>query len=39
MVVRLIEAGDFGAYPDALRFLIVVKDAGALIADARGGST
>jgi len=28
MVVRLIEAGDFTAYPDALRFIISVKDAG-----------
>jgi beta-phosphoglucomutase len=28
MVVRLIEAGDFRAYPDALRFIIAVKDAG-----------
>jgi beta-phosphoglucomutase len=28
MVVRLIEAGDFRAYPDALRFVISVKDAG-----------
>ncbi len=28
MVVRLIEAGDFTAYPDALRFVIAVKDAG-----------
>jgi beta-phosphoglucomutase len=28
MVVRLIEAGDFTAYPDALRFIIGVKDAG-----------
>jgi beta-phosphoglucomutase len=27
MVVRLIEAGDFHAYPDALRFIIAVKDA------------
>ena len=27
-VVRLIEAGDFHAYPDALRFIIAVKDAG-----------
>jgi beta-phosphoglucomutase-like phosphatase (HAD superfamily) len=26
MVVRLIEAGDFTAYPDALRFIIGVKD-------------
>jgi beta-phosphoglucomutase-like phosphatase (HAD superfamily) len=34
MVVSLIEAGDFTAYPDALRFVITVKDAGALIADA-----
>jgi beta-phosphoglucomutase-like phosphatase (HAD superfamily) len=28
MVVRLIEAGDFTAFPDALRFIIAVKDAG-----------
>jgi beta-phosphoglucomutase-like phosphatase (HAD superfamily) len=28
MVIRLIEAGDFTAYPDALRFIIAVKDAG-----------
>ena len=28
MVVRLIEAGDFTAYPDALRFIIHVKEAG-----------
>ena len=34
MVVRLIEAGDFTLYPDALRFVIAVKDAGLLIADA-----
>jgi len=34
MVVRLIEAGHFTAYPDALRFVIAVKDAGLLIADA-----
>jgi beta-phosphoglucomutase len=34
MVVRLIEAGDFTAYPDALRFVIAAKDAGLLIADA-----
>jgi beta-phosphoglucomutase len=34
MVVRLIKAGDFNAYPDALRFAIAVKDAGLLIADA-----
>ena len=34
MVVRLIEAGDFTAYPDALRFVIATKDAGMLIADA-----
>jgi beta-phosphoglucomutase-like phosphatase (HAD superfamily) len=34
MVVRLIEAGDFTAYPDALRFVIATKDAGMRIADA-----
>src|SRR5258708_29832625 len=34
MLVRLIEAGDFSAYPDALRFVIATKDAGMLIADA-----
>jgi hypothetical protein len=34
MVARLIEGGDFTAYPDALRFVIAVKDAGMLIADA-----
>jgi len=34
MVVRLIEAGDFNAYPDALRFIIAVKDAGIRVAAA-----
>jgi beta-phosphoglucomutase len=34
MVVRLIQAGDFTAYPDALRLVIAAKDAGMLIADA-----
>ena len=34
MVVRLIEAGDFTAYPDALRFIIAVKDAGLRVAAA-----
>jgi beta-phosphoglucomutase-like phosphatase (HAD superfamily) len=34
MVVRLIEAGDFTAYPDALRFIIAVKTAGVLVAAA-----
>jgi beta-phosphoglucomutase len=34
MVLRLIEAGDFHAYPDALRFIIAVKDAGMLVAAA-----
>jgi beta-phosphoglucomutase-like phosphatase (HAD superfamily) len=34
MIERLIEAGDFTAYPDALRFLIAAKDAGLLVADA-----
>ncbi len=28
MLVRLIEARDFHAYPDGLRFIIAVKDAG-----------
>jgi hypothetical protein len=31
---RLIQAADFTAYPDALRFVIATKDAGMLIADA-----
>jgi beta-phosphoglucomutase len=34
MVVRLIEPGDFTAYPDALRFIIAVKDAGIRVAAA-----
>jgi beta-phosphoglucomutase-like phosphatase (HAD superfamily) len=34
MVVRLIEAGDFTAYPDALRFIIAVKDVGLRVAAA-----
>jgi beta-phosphoglucomutase len=34
MVVQLIEAGDFTAYPDALRFIIAVKDAGMRVAAA-----
>jgi beta-phosphoglucomutase-like phosphatase (HAD superfamily) len=34
MVVRLIEVGDFTAYPDALRFIIAVKDAGIGVAAA-----
>jgi beta-phosphoglucomutase len=34
MVVRLIEAGDFTAYPDALRFIIAVKDCGLRVAAA-----
>ena len=34
MVVALIQAGDFTAYPDALRFVIATKDAGMRIADA-----
>ena len=34
LVVRLIQAGDFTAYPDALRLVIAAKDAGMLIADA-----
>ena len=34
MVVELIEAGKFAAYPDALRFLLAVKDAGIAVAAA-----
>jgi beta-phosphoglucomutase len=34
MVVRLIEAGDFTAFPDALRFIIALKDAGLGVAAA-----
>jgi beta-phosphoglucomutase-like phosphatase (HAD superfamily) len=34
MVIELIEAGDFTAYPDALRFIIAVKDAGIAVAAA-----
>ena len=32
--MSLIEAGDFTAYPDALRFIIAVKDAGWRVAAA-----
>jgi beta-phosphoglucomutase len=34
ILVRLIEAGDFTAYPDALRFIIAVKDSGMRVAAA-----
>lgn len=34
MLVRLIDAGDFAAYPDALRFIIAVKDRGIRVAAA-----
>jgi beta-phosphoglucomutase-like phosphatase (HAD superfamily) len=34
VVIQLIEAGDFTAYPDALRFIIAVKDAGIRVAAA-----
>jgi beta-phosphoglucomutase-like phosphatase (HAD superfamily) len=34
MVIRLIEAGDFTAYQDALRFIIAAKDAGVRVAAA-----
>ena len=34
MVVELIEAGKFSAYPDALRFVLAVKEAGLAIAAA-----
>jgi beta-phosphoglucomutase-like phosphatase (HAD superfamily) len=32
MVVRLIEAGDFEVFPDALRFVVATKDAGLRLA-------
>ena len=34
MVIKLIEAGEFKAYPDALRFLLAVRDAGIPVAAA-----
>ncbi len=34
MIVELIEAADFDEYPDALRFVLALKDAGVLIAAA-----
>jgi beta-phosphoglucomutase len=34
MVAWLIERGDFAAYPDALRFIVAVKDAGVRVAAA-----
>lgn len=34
MIVDLIEAKDFSEYPDALRFVLALKDAGVLIAAA-----
>jgi beta-phosphoglucomutase-like phosphatase (HAD superfamily) len=34
MVVQLIEAGEFSAYRDALRFLLAVKNAGLVVAAA-----
>ncbi len=34
MVVRLIEAGDFTAFPDALRFVIALKERGVRLAAA-----
>ena len=33
-VVKLIEAGDFTAYPDALRFIIALKETGVRVAAA-----
>ena len=36
--MRLIEAGDFTAYPDALRFIIAVKHAGIRVAAASSSS-
>ncbi|MGI8685805.1 MAG: HAD family hydrolase, partial [Acidimicrobiales bacterium] len=34
MVLALIEAGDFRAYPDALRFILAVRDHGTRVAAA-----
>ena len=34
MVIELIEAGEFTAYPDALRFIVAVKSAGIRVAAA-----
>ncbi len=34
MVVELIEAGEFSAYPDALRFILAMKAAGLLVGAA-----
>jgi beta-phosphoglucomutase-like phosphatase (HAD superfamily) len=34
IVIDLIEAGEFTAYPDALRFIVAVKDAGIRVAAA-----
>jgi trehalose/maltose hydrolase-like predicted phosphorylase/beta-phosphoglucomutase-like phosphatase (HAD superfamily) len=34
MVIALIEAGEFTAFPDALRFLLAVRDAGIPVAAA-----
>jgi beta-phosphoglucomutase len=34
MLIDLIDAGEFTAYPDALRFIIAVKDGGTLVAAA-----
>jgi beta-phosphoglucomutase len=34
MVIELIEAGEFEAYPDALRFIMAVRDAGIPVAAA-----
>lgn len=34
MVVKLIEAGEFEAYPDALRFVLTVREAGIPVAAA-----
>jgi beta-phosphoglucomutase len=34
MIIRLIDAGDFTAFPDAMRFVVAVKEAGVPIAAA-----
>ena len=38
MIVELIEAADFEEYPDALRFVLALKEAGVLIAAASSSS-
>lgn len=39
MVVRLIESGEYVAYPDGLRFIIALKDAGMRVAAASSSAS